>query len=279
MNMELWFTETFGDISASWRTTQVLYSKKSRFQDVLVVDTVQFGRMLVLDGCVMTTDKDEFVYHEMLTHPALLSHPKPESVCVVGGGDGGTIRETLKHRTVRRAVLAEIDEDVINVCREFFPKLANCLSDPRVELAVGDGFKYLAEHKHQFDVVLSDSTDPVGPGAALFDAEYFLLAKGALKEGGIFVTQCKSLWTDVETVREIEERLKQNFRIVRPFVATIPTYPTGAWSFISASDTIDPSGFADPDRQSEITRSTNYYTSEHQSAAFALPAFYRRGVR
>ncbi len=275
--METWFNETFGDIQAGWRITEILHRSKSAYQEILVVNTIEFGRMLVLDGCVMTTDKDEIAYHEMLVHPALLAHPNPHDICVVGGGDGGTMREVLRHSIVRRGVLAEIDGDVITVCQEFFPKLADCLTrDKRCELAVGDGFQYLREHPGQFDVILSDSTDPVGPGAALFDDDYFKLAKDALKPGGIFVTQCKSLWTDVKTAIEIEVRLRKYFALVLPYVSTIPTYPTGSWSFMFASDGIDPRTQFDARRQEEICGSSNYYTAAHQSGAFAVPAFYEK---
>lgn len=273
--METWFKETFGDIQGGWRIKQVLHQHRSSYQDILVVDTFQFGRMLVLDGCVMTTEKDEFVYHEMLTHLALLAHPNPKHVCVVGGGDGGTIREVLKHKLVEKAVLAEIDGDVVSVCEEFFPGLAGCLrKDARVELAIGDGFKYLAEHADSFDIILSDSTDPIGPGAALFDDEYFGLAKKSLRSGGIFVSQCKSLWTDVETAWDIERRLAKQFTHVGAFQATIPTYPTGSWSFMFGSDSYDMRSVADPVRQREICQHSRYYTTAHQTAAFALPAFY-----
>ncbi len=271
--MELWFTETLGAVRGAWEVRQVLYHQPSKYQDVLVVDTVHFGRMLVLDGAVMTTDGDEFVYHEMLTHPGLLAHPSPKSVCVVGGGDGGAIREVLKHPTVERAVLAEIDEDVINVCREFFPKIAGMLSDPRVDIQVGDGARFLKDHPGEFDAVISDSTDPVGPGVVLFEDPYFQSAKNALRPGGFFVTQCKSVWLEVDTVREVSKRFSKLFRHVGVYGATIPTYPTGSWTFIIGSDQIDPKENVDRARQEMIAKTTKYYTPEHQTAAFAMPAF------
>lgn len=273
--MEVWFTETLDAIRGAWQVKQVLYHQRSQYQDVVVLDTVHFGRMLVLDGAVMTTEGDEFVYHEMLTHPGLLAHPLPKSVCVVGGGDGGTIREVLKHPTVERAVLAEIDEDVISVCREYFPKLAGMLSDPRVDIQVGDGAKYLMDHRGEFDAVISDSTDPVGPGAVLFEDPYFLAAKNALRPGGFFVTQCKSVWLDATTVREVAKRFGQLFRHSGVYGATIPTYPTGSWTFIFGSDAVDPRGNVDRARQELIAKTTRYYTPEHQTAAFAMPAFLR----
>ena len=274
--MELWFTEQLGAIRGAWQVREVLYHKRSLYQDVAVLDTVHFGRMLVLDGAVMTTEGDEFVYHEMLTHPGLLAHPRPKSVCVVGGGDGGTVREVLKHTTVERVVLAEIDEDVINVCREFFPRLAGALSDSRVDIQIGDGAKYLAEHRGEFDAVISDSTDPVGPGVVLFEDPYFRSAKQALCEGGFFVTQCKSVWLDAEMIRNVKRRWAGLFRIVGVYGATIPTYPSGSWTFIIGSDAVDPKRPVDRARQETICRDTRYYTPEHQTGAFAMPAFLKR---
>lgn len=271
--MELWFSESLGAIQGAWQVKQVLYHKSSKYQDVVVLDTVHFGRMLVLDGAVMTTDGDEFVYHEMLTHPGLLAHPSPKSVCIVGGGDGGTVREVLKHPSVERVVLAEIDEDVINVCREFFPRLAGMLADPRVEIQIGDGAQYLVDHPGEFDAVISDSTDPVGPGIVLFEDPYFNAAKAALNAGGFFATQCKSVWLDAEIVRSVRQRLQSFFRNVSIYGATIPTYPSGSWTFIIGSDSIDPHAPIDAARQSRIAAGTRYYTSAHQLAAFAMPAF------
>ena len=271
--MQLWFSEALGAIQGAWQVKQVLYHKRSKFQDVVVLDTVHFGRMLVLDGAVMTTEGDEFVYHEMLTHPGLLAHPQPKSVCVVGGGDGGTVREVLKHQSIEHVVLAEIDEDVISVCREYFPKLAGKLADPRVEIQVGDGAKYLQDHPGKFDAVISDSTDPVGPGVVLFEDPYFLSAKRALRSGGFFVTQCKSVWLDAEIVRAVRKRLGGLFQKTSVYGATIPTYPSGSWTFITASDAIDLRTDVEASRQQEIAKSTRYYTPAHQQGAFALPAF------
>jgi len=272
--MELWFSETFGDIRAAWRVKEVLYRGRSKYQDILILETVPFGRMLVLDGCVMTTERDECAYHEMLVHPGLLAHPKPEQVCVVGGGDGGTVREVLKHPTVKRVVLAEIDEEVISVSRRYLPSLASALGDARVEIVVGDGARYLADHPRSFDVVLSDSTDPVGPGAVLFGDAYFLSARNALREGGVFVTQCKSLWTDAASVRDSAARLSRHFSTVLPYMAAIPTYPTGSWSFLIATQGLDARRTLAADRQALICGTTRYYTPAHQSGAFAVPAFY-----
>jgi len=171
-------------------------------------------------------------------------------------------------------VLAEIDEGGITVSRRVLPGLASCLDDPRVEIVIGDGAAYLANHPHSFDAVFSDSTDPVGPGIVLFEDTYFLSAKSALRNEGLFVTQCKSLWVDVKTAQDIAARLRKHFGIVLPYVSTIPTYPTGSWSFLFASDKIDPRAQCAQDRQKLIAKTARYYTSAHQAGAFVVPAFW-----
>lgn len=275
--MNLWFSEQHkGTLRQSWRIKEVLHHHRSRYQDISVVDTVHFGRMLVLDDAVMTTEKDEFVYHEMISHIGLLAHPNPREICVVGGGDGGTVREVLRHPTVERVVLAEIDEDVIKVCREFFPGLASALDDPRVEIRIGDGAEYLSEHCDAFDAIISDSMDPVGPCVVLFGDEYFRSARRAMKKGGFFVTQCESGWTDLPQLSGTIERIKKSFSSVHAYGATVPTYPSGLWCFVIGSDGLEPRQAAAADRQQEILKHARYYTLQHQQAAFALPAFFFR---
>jgi spermidine synthase len=272
--MELWFSERFREsVQLSCQVREVLYHKRSKFQDVVVLDTVRYGRMLVLDGCIMTTENDEFVYHEMIAHVGLLAHPNPKRVCVVGGGDGGTVREALKHSTVEHVVLAEIDEDVVTVCKEFFPTLAEDLKDSRVEVKIVDGIQYLEQQSKAFDAIISDSTDPVGPGSALFEESYFLYAKNALKDGGVFVTQCESVWTNREGLLDYQASLLRLFQKVLAYGASIPTYPSGYWNFLFASDDVDPHTVSSLSRQEHILKSSRYYTAAHQMAAFAIPAF------
>ncbi|MDD5088177.1 MAG: fused MFS/spermidine synthase, partial [bacterium] len=192
--------------------------------------------------------------------------------------DGGTVREVLRHASVKRVVLAEIDAGVIEVCREFFPALAGDLENPRVKIQVGDGAQFLAEHPGEFDVVLSDSTDPVGPGEVLFKDDYFRTAKQALRPGGAFVTQCEGFWLNRETVTAVADRLRRHFRIVLPYMTSIPTYPTGTWLFLFASDTLDPRRTVDQTRQQQIIATARYYTADLQTAAFAVPAFLSAGA-
>ncbi|MCB9366151.1 MAG: polyamine aminopropyltransferase [Calditrichaeota bacterium] len=274
--MELWLTETYGPIRGGWKAGRVLYSKQSKYQLVEVVETERWGKTLVLDGCMMTTERDEFVYHEMLSHPALVTHSSPKSVCVVGGGDGGTVREVLRHPGIERVVLAEIDGDVIDVSREFFPEHTSMLNDPRVDIQVGDGFAYLQSHPGEFDVILSDSTDPVGPGEVLFTQKYFDLAKRALRENGVFVTQAHSPWDQDSRLGHIRKVMKEFFAQVHWYGAPIPTYPYGWWSFFFASDRVHPLESAQMNRQQEITQHSKYYTPAIHDAAFAVPAFLAR---
>lgn len=272
--MDLWFSETHEtDLRMSVRIKQVLYHRKSQYQDVLVLDTLRFGRMLVLDGCVMTTERDEFVYHELISHPALLTVNNPQSVCVVGGGDGGTVREVLKHPTVERVVLAEIDQDVIDVCKEFFPGHTSGLTDPRVDIQVGDGFEYLKQHPGEFDVILSDSTDPIGPGVVLFSSKYFDLAKSAMKQGGCFVTQAEGMWCRSHSAVSVRNELLNHFKSCEWYGAPIPTYPGGFWSFLIASDAVDFRKIADKSRQKLIEQSSKFYSSALHSGLFSMPRF------
>src|SRR5690554_2194506 len=228
--------------------------------------------MLVLDGIIMTTEKDEFFYHEMITHVPLHTHPRPEQVLVVGGGDGGTVREVLKHPTVSRVVLAEIDEGVINAARKYLPALAGGLSDPRVEIEITDAILYVREHRNEFDVVIVDSTDPVGPGVGLFTKEFYQDVYKALKDGGLMVAQTESPVNNKELVQKIHRTLQEVFPLVRLYLGPVPTYPSGLWSYTLASKGPDP--VAVPDERF-LALETKYYTPEIHRAALALPPFIR----
>ncbi|MEW6228125.1 MAG: polyamine aminopropyltransferase, partial [Bacillota bacterium] len=191
--MELWFTErqTPG-VALSLRVTRTLHRERTRYQDLAVLETVNNGKALILDGCIMTTDLDEFVYHEMIAHVPLCTHPSPRKVLVVGGGDGGTIREILKHSSVDTAVLAEIDERVIEVGREHLPALSSALQDPRCRIMAGDGAEHVRTHPGEYDVIICDSTDPVGPGEVLFSQDFYRASYESLTDGGVFCAQTES---------------------------------------------------------------------------------------
>src|SRR5690606_19549304 len=212
--MGLWFTEkqteSFG-ITAKVKET--LVRERTSYQDLAIFETEQFGRMLTLDGMVMTTVKDEFVYHEMVAHPALFTHPNPRRVLVVGGGDGGVIREVLKHPQVEKAVLVDIDGKVIEYSKKFLPEIAGKLDDPRVEVIVNDGYMHIHEHKNEYDVVMVDSTEPVGPAVQLFERGFYAAIHEALKADGIFVAQTDNPWFKADLIRQVQQDVSEIFPI------------------------------------------------------------------
>lgn len=269
--MELWYTEKqTPNLSFSCKITRTLHTEQTEFQDLAVVDTVQFGRMLVLDGMVMTTEKDEFIYHEMITHVALNTHPNPKRVLVVGGGDGGAIREILKHPSVETAVLAEIDARVVEVCQEYLPGIAGALTDPRVTLAIGDGVEHVRKNKGQYDVILIDSTEPVGPAVGLFSREFYQDVYAALTPEGIMVAQSESPFVNQDVIRMIHHNLKGVFPLNYLYLASIPTYPSGLWSFTLASKVHHPLK-VNPAKIQPLQ--TKYYSPEVHFNAFKLPVF------
>ncbi|WP_349408867.1 polyamine aminopropyltransferase [Pseudalkalibacillus sp. SCS-8] len=271
--MELWYTEKqterFG-ITAKIKRT--LHTEQTDFQRLDMIETEEFGNMLVLDGMVMTTQKDEFVYHEMVAHVPLFTHPNPKHVLVVGGGDGGVIREVLKHPSVEKAVLVEIDGKVIEYSKKYLPEIAGDLDDPRVDVQVDDGFMHIAKSENEYDVIMVDSTEPVGPAAKLFERGFYEGISKALKEDGIFVAQTDNPWFKADLISQVNRDVKEIFPVTRLYTANIPTYPSGLWTFTIGSKKHDPLK-VEEDRFHEID--TKYYTKELHTAAFALPKFVR----
>jgi spermidine synthase len=269
--MELWFTEkqteSFG-ITA--KIKQTLHTEQTEFQKLDMVETEEWGNMLILDGMVMTTQKDEFVYHEMVAHVPLFTHPNPKNVLVVGGGDGGVIREVLKHPSVEKATLVEIDGKVIEYSKKFLPEIAGELENERVDVKVDDGFLHIAQSENEYDVIMVDSTEPVGPAVNLFTKGFYAGISKALKEDGIFVAQTDNPWFKADLIREVYRDVKEIFPITRLYNANIPTYPSGLWTFTIGSKKHDPLEVSE-DRFHEIE--TKYYTKELHKACFALPKF------
>ncbi|SES18952.1 spermidine synthase [Salipaludibacillus aurantiacus] len=269
--MSIWFTEkqteNFG-ITAKIKKTYV--SEKTDFQQLDMVETEEFGNMLLLDDMVMTTEKDEFVYHEMVAHVPLHTHPHPKNVLVVGGGDGGVIREILKHPEVEKATLVEIDGKVIEYSKQYLPTIAGKLDDPRVDVQVDDGFMHIAKSENEYDVIMVDSTEPVGPAVNLFTKGFYEGISKALKEDGVFVAQTDNPWFQQELIRNVFRDVKETFPITRLYTANIPTYPSGLWSFTIGSKKYDPLDVQE-DRIHDLD--TKYYTKDIHKAAFALPKF------
>ncbi len=253
---------------------KVLYSKQSGFQKVEVFETdSSLGRVLTLDDLMMTTEGDEYHYHEMIAHIPMMNHKNPESVLVIGGGDGGTIREVLKHKTVKRVVLCEIDGMVIEACKQFLPTIACELDNPKVEILVQDAIEYIKDKKNEFDIVLIDSTDPMGPGEGLFTDEFYTNVKNSLKEGGIMVAQSESPFAQADSVKKMYVQLNKVFPICETYTSNIPTYPGGYWAWAFCSETEKPLSYIDEERCEEITKTCKIYNKDYHLARFALPNY------
>ncbi len=271
--MEVWFTEDqTKDLRIGCRVRQVLFSGQSPFQKVAVLDTLEFGRMLTLDNVIQTNIKDEFVYHEMITHVGLNTHPNPKKVLVIGGGDGGAVREIVKHEGIEKVVHVEIDQMVIDVAKKFFPELSVGFEDPRVEIVVDDGIKHVQENKGVYDMIIVDSTDPVGPAVGLFSEDFYSSVYDALTEDGLFVAQTESPFFNSELIKQVTTTVKGIFPVTRLFWAVVPTYPGGYWTFTMGSKKYDPLA-VDVDEDKISALKTKWYSSEIHRAAFMLQPF------
>lgn len=269
--MDMWLKEgQIENAAMTYKIKETLVRKQTDFQDLAIVDTYAFGRMLILDGIVQTTIKDEFVYHEMITHIPLNTHPCPKNVLVVGGGDGGVIREILKHSSVEKAVLCEIDASVIDECKKYLPEISCGLDDPRCEIFVGDGIKYVHEHKNEFDVIIVDSTDPFGAAEGLFGGSFYKELSECLTEDGIFIAQTETPFYLPEVVRKVFNDARAIFPVTKLFMAAIPTYPGGFWSFTIGSKKYDPE---QADLTDKLDAPMKYYTKKLHKACFTLPKF------
>src|SRR6056297_762023 len=272
--LDLWIKETHQDsVALSFKVEKTLFSGKSAFQQVDVVQTKGHGAMLLNDGIIMVSERDEHVYHEMIAHVPLFVHPAPARVLVIGGGDGGTVREVVKHDTVSRVVMVEIDEIVVNACRQHMPSLSYALDDPRVELVIGDGVKFVESTEEIFDVVLIDSTDPIGPAAPLFDRQFYQNVAALLSEDGIMISQAESPFYDFAIQSAMLANQRPFFKRLHLYTFTNLTYPGGLWSFGFGSKTLCPLADFDQARPAQAAFPTLYYTPEIHMAAFMLPKF------
>lgn len=269
--MDLWLKEQqIENAAMTYKIKETLHTEKTEFQDLAIVDTYEFGRMLVLDGIVQTTIKDEYVYHEMISHIPLFTHKNPKKVLVVGGGDGGAIREILKHPTVEKAVLCEIDGRVVELCQKYMPEISCALTEPRAEVFIGDGIKYVLEHKNEFDVIIVDSTDPFGAAEGLFNVNFYSSLYECLTDDGIFVAQTETPFYLPQVVKKVHNDIKAVFPITKMFMAAIPTYPGGYWSFTLGSKIYDPTAV---DTTSIPELNTKYYHRDLHTACFVLPKY------
>jgi spermidine synthase len=247
---------------------EVLYEGRSKFQRIEIIRNKDYGRVLLLDGLVQTTERDEFYYHEMLVHPALTSHARPKNVLIIGGGDGGALREVLKH-PVEKAWLVEIDGKVIEACRDHFPWLRATFRDPRAELVVADGNVFIDKVREKFDVILVDSSDPVGPSTVLHQEAFYRKLKSKLAPGGIIAAQAGSLMLHLESHARKRAFLKKIFKRAELYLGPVPTYPVGMWCYDFLSDKVDPAKV----RTLYVPDGLKYFNPDVYRAAFALPNF------
>lgn len=276
-----WFHER-GELwpgqAMSLKVKEVLDHHRSDFQDILVFQSENHGKVLVLDGVIQVTERDEFAYQEMIAHIPLLAHPNPKKVLVIGGGDGGVIREVARHKGVEEIVECEIDEGVIKAAKKYLPSLAKGYDDPRVVVKVMDGAKFLEENQEAFDVIITDSSDPIGPASVLFETPFYNAMYKSLKPGGIVCTQGECMWLHLDLIKPLVDSISRTFTSVEYAYTTIPTYPSGQIGFILASK--GRSSCKKPEREapSELLEELRYYTPDLHEAAFVLPAFARRAI-
>jgi spermidine synthase len=250
----------------------------SRFQKIEIFDTYAFGRVLLMAGNLVFTEKDENIYHEMICHPAMLKHPSPQSVCIIGGGDGGCLREVLKHPTVQRIMVVDIDALVKKTVETYFPAMAKGFSDPRVQLAIDDGCAFLEKCGDQFDVILIDSYDPGGPVQSLETANFYKLVKSRLAPGGIAVFQTDSPVIKSDFLRKTMVGVSPYLSAQRPYICTIPSFPMGICSFLMCANAKKDLDKANTERVNEIAAGCSYFCGDILQGAFLLPKQIRQSL-
>ncbi|MDR1732143.1 MAG: polyamine aminopropyltransferase [Synergistaceae bacterium] len=265
---ELWLTEEQTDnLRLSLRTSGILFQKKTPYQEILVVETPEYGRTLVLDGAIQLTERDEFCYSEMMAHVPLCAHPDPVRVLIVGGGDGAILREVLRHSGVERCTLVDIDKEVIDTSKKYFPATGCELENPRADIRCMDALEYIRTTEDRFDVVIVDSTDPVDFAAGLFQAPFYRAIRDILNPHGIMTELTESPFADTALMRQAIKQMRSVFPLVQMYWGAVPTYPTGMWTYGAAS--LGPA----PSTPLRNVTGTRYYTDAIHRAAFVLPPF------
>lgn len=270
-----WYEETFRDsMRFSVRVHATLHRERTDFQTIEVLQTPFFGRTLVLDGLFMTSERDEYFYHEMISHPSLCMASSPKRVLVIGGGDGGTVREVLRHPEVERVTMVEIDRRVVEVCKEHLPDIGTAWNDPRLEVRFEDGVAFVAETPPaSFDVVLLDGSDPVGPAEGLFDKTFYSNVRRVLSPSGVFGLQSESPILMEEVFRQVQHTLAEVFGSVRPYFGTVPLYGASTWSWTVAAAEPFP---MDMDRLKRLEPDLRYLNVDVARGMFAVPTDLRR---
>ena len=275
----VWYSELHNGASGlTLKVNRVVESLESEFQRIDVVENDDFGKLLVLYGSLMVCDNDNNAYNEMITHVPLFCHPNPKQVLIIGGGDCGALTEVLKHPEVERCTMCEIDRLVVETSQKHFPRLTTGLDDPRANLLIADGKKFIEESTDKFDLILLDLSDPIGPAADLFQKEFHQQVHDTLTDKGIMVAQSESPFYNKDTVTAMYRNLREIFPVVRMYTCFMPIYPSGFWSFAFCSKDVDPINDFDSDRYDRVKPATRYYNPEIHRASFALPQFVKELV-
>ncbi|GAB4113768.1 MAG: polyamine aminopropyltransferase [Candidatus Caldatribacteriota bacterium] len=272
---EVWIEDQYGinqGRSLKIKIVKSIERIKSDFQEIEVLESKPFGKVLLIDGIIMLTEADEFCYHEMITHIPLCVHPQAKKVLVIGGGDGGTVREILKHQEVNEIDICEIDQAVIELSKKHLPNLANSFGDNRVKIYHQDGSKFIQEHKNEYDVIIVDSSDPIGPAEVLFKREFYEDMYLALKKEGIVVTQAESFFYDQEIIRSLFSFIKEIYPIAEYYYTMVPTYPSGVIGFTFCSKKYHPIKDFNLEKTLSL-KNLKYYNPEIHRSSFVLPNF------
>jgi len=265
-----WYEETHENIALRFRLKERLFDAQSEFQKVEVVETCGNGKLLAHDGMIMVTEKDEFIYHDMITHVPMFTHPSPKNILVIGGGDGGTVREVLKHPSVEKVTMVEIDGMVVEASKKYIPQTSGQLDDPKVTLHIQDGVKFMKESKELFDVIIVDSSEPIGPATPLFNVDFYKDVAARMSDDGIVVSQGESPYYDMKMQKVLVEILAQVFPKVHIYNYCNMSYPSGLWSFTYASKGLCPLKDFAPAR---VDQKFQYYSPEIHVGSFLLPQF------
>lgn len=274
--MSFWFSENHTDnVKLSIKVDKQIYSGVSEYQRIDIFDSYEFGKFMILDNLMMVTEKDEFIYHEMIIHTPMAVNPDIKSVLVIGGGDGGSVRELTKYKGIERIDMVEIDKLVVDVCRKYLPSIAGRLDDERVSIFYEDGLKYIRKFKDTYDLIVVDSTDAFGPGEGLFTKEFYGNCYKALTKKGILVNQNESPYytEDAQAMSMAHNRIKKFFPYAMLYQAHIPTYPSGHWMFGFASKCSHPVNDLKEDRWNSLNIPTGYYNTDLHKGSFALPNY------
>ncbi len=276
----VWYSELHeGQSGLTIKIEKVIESIESEFQRIDVIQTKDFGKMLVLYGSLMVCDNDNNSYNEMLAHIPLFSHPSPKKVLIIGGGDCGTLTEIMKHPEVESCTMCEIDKMVVDVSQKHFPYLTKGIEDPRANLIFDDGKKFIEESKEKFDIILLDLSDPIGPAADLFQKEFHQKVYDCLNDDGIMVAQSESPFYNKNTVKALYNNFNDIFPIAKMYTCFMPIYPSSYWSFAFCSKKYDPIKDFDSNRYKNLNLETQYYNNEIHKASFALPQFVKKIIK